>query len=290
MGFSTISPALLILLPLAFLTLAIPPRRIWPVAIGIAVLVASFAGGPDGTLWWFSRGWALILSAWFVLAVWMLPHFSVTMRALTALGGAMASAGTLFLVNQDGWRRVDWSMTQHLRNGAADIRAFWMGRLKDEQFKGEMSNALDRFADWQTFAYPAMLAVASLSALALAWWFWRRLSLRDPQPFGRLRDFRFSDHLVWVVIAGLLLVVLPFGAALTRTGGNLLAFMGALYALRGFAVMLWLFGAPGVIGAVFGAVVFLLLYPIVMVTTMMIGLTDTWLNLRARQFKERDQA
>jgi hypothetical protein len=81
---------------------------------------------------------------------------------------------------------------------------------------------------------------------------------------------------------------MPFGAALTRTGGNLLAFMGVLYALRGFAVMLWLFGTPGVLGAVFGAVVFLLLYPIVMVTTMMVGLTDTWLNLRAN--KERDQA
>ena len=31
------------------------------------------------------------------------------------------------------------------------------------------------------------------------------------------------------------------------------------------------------------------LYPIVMATTLMVGLTDTWLDLRARRSKERDQ-
>jgi hypothetical protein len=287
-AFSTINAALLIVVPLAFLLLAIPPRRKAPFVLGVVLLGLSLIGAPDGTLWWFGRGWALILSAWFVLAVWLLPQLTLTMRALTAVGGTAASAAVMFLVNRGGWRNLDWSMSQQLRNGASDIRAFWMARMQDERFKGEMSTALDRFTDWQSFAYPAMLAIASLSALALAWWLWRRLALRDPHPFGRLRDFRFSDHLVWVAIAGMVLVVMPFGAALTRTGGNLLAFMGVLYALRGFAVMLWLFGTPGVLGAVFGAVVFLLLYPIVMVTTMMVGLTDTWLNLRAN--KERDQA
>ena len=289
-GFSIISPSLLVLVPLAFLLLAIPPRSTAHVIAGALMLVVAFVGGSTGTLWWFGHGWALILSAWFLVVVWLLPHLTLTTRALTALGGSTASAALLFLVNRGGWRNVDWSMTQHLRNGASDLRAFWVARLKDERFKSEMSTALDRFADWQSFAYPAMLAIASLSALALAWWLWRRLALKDPSPLGRVRDFRFSDHLVWVAIAGLVLVVLPFGAELTRTGGNLLAFMGALYALRGFAVMLWMFGTPGLMGAVFGAIVFLLLYPIVMVMTMMVGLTDTWLNLRARQDKERDQA
>ena len=70
-------------------------------------------------------------------------------------------------------------------------------------------------------------------------------------------------------------------------GANLLAFMGALYALRGFAVILWLFGTPGLWGAVFGALVFVMLYPIVMATTLMVGVTDTWLDLRARQNNEK---
>ena len=87
-------------------------------------------------------------------------------------------------------------------------------------------------------------------------------------------------------MAGLLMVVLPAGAALARTGANLLVFMAALYTLRGFAVMLWMFGTPTVLGAAFGAIIFLLLYPIVMATTLMVGLTDTWLDLRARRKKQ----
>lgn len=286
---STINPALLTFVPLSFLALALPPRRPLLLLLSLAVLVLTFVGQSTGPLWWFGRGWALILSAWFVMVLMLLPQLSLTMRAVTSVMGATLSAALLFLVNRGSWHSVDWSMTQLLRNGVADTRAFWVARLKDERLQAEMSRVLDRFAEWQTFAYPAMIAVASLTALGLAWWIWRRLALQDPAPLGRLRDFRFSDHLVWLAIAGMLLVVLPFGAALTRTGGNLLAFMGALYAVRGFAVMLSLFGAPGLLGAVFGAIVFLLLYPLVMVTTMMVGLTDTWLDLRSRN-KERGPA
>ena len=47
-----------------------------------------------------------------------------------------------------------------------------------------------------------MTAIASLSALGLAWWLYRRVTIRDAQPLGRLRDFKFSDELVWVVVIG----------------------------------------------------------------------------------------
>ena len=149
-----------------------------------------------------------------------------------------------------------------------------------------MSKGLERFTDWQIAGFPALLSLASLAGLSLAWFLWRRFTLRDPRPFGPLREFRFSDHLVWIVVAGVLMVVLPAGAALARTGANLLVFMAALYTLRGFAVMLWMFGTPTVLGAAFGAIIFLLLYPIVMATTLMVDLTDTWLDLRARRKKQ----
>lgn len=284
---STISPTLLVFVPLAFLLIAVPPRRAWLIAVGLALLAATFVGDAGGTIWWFGRGWALILSAWFVVAVALLPRLGFTMRAILAVGGAAASAALLFLLNPRGWQSVDFTVSQELRNSAADLRAFWTARLSQETWAADMSSAVDRFAEWQANAYPAMLAVASLTGLALAWWLWRRLAARDPRPLGRLRDFRFSDHLVWVAVAGVLLVVLPFGAAFTRAGANLLAFMGALYAVRGFAVLLSLYGTPGVLGGVFAAFVFLLLYPIVMVTTLMVGLTDTWLDLRTRQKNEK---
>lgn len=280
---SVVNPALLIFVPLSFLLVAVPPRRSLLVLLGLVLLGTTFIGQAGGTLWWFGRGWALILSAWFVVAVALLPHLTLTMRALTAVGGAAASAALLFLLNRRSWESVDWSVTQQLRNGAADLRAFWAGRMRNQTLATEMSGALDRFADWQTAAYPAMLALASLAALVLAWWLWRRLVAQDPRPIGPLRDFRFSDHLVWLAVAGIMLVVLPTGAAFSRAGANLLAFMAALYALRGLAVLLALFGAPGMLGMLFGAFIFVLLYPIVMATTLMVGLTDTWLDLRARK-------
>ena len=286
-AFSTVNPALLIFVPLAFLLIAVPPRRSWLAVLGLVLLGISFMGEGGGTVWWFGRGWALMLSAWFVVVVSLLPHLRLTSRLLAAVGGAAASAALLFWINRGGWRTVDFTISQELRNGAADIRAFWGRRMADQPWVAEMSVALDRFADWQANAYPAMIAVASLAGLALAWWLWRRLATRDPRPIGRLRDFRFSDHLVWIAVAGILLLVLPFGAALTRTGANLVAFMAALYAVRGFAVMVSLYGVPGLLGSVLAAVVFLLLYPVVMVTTLMVGLTDTWLDLRTRRKNEK---
>ena len=286
-GFSVINPALLIFVPFAFLLLAMPPRRSMLVLVGAVLLAITFFGQRGGTLWWFGRGWVLILSGWFVVTLALLPDRSLTMRALTAIGGAAASVALLFLVNRTGWQNVDWTVAQQLRDGAADMRAFWAGRLEGKAWASDVSTAFDRFADWQAAGYPAMLAIASLAGLALSWWLWRRLVMQDPRPFGALRDFRFSDHLIWIAIVGIVFVVAPFNAPITRTGANLLAFMGALYSLRGFAVMLWLFGTPGILGALFGAIVFLMLYPIVMVTTLMVGVTDTWLDLRARQNHEK---
>jgi hypothetical protein len=286
-GFSTINPVLLIFVPLSFLLIAIPPRRTWLVALGLVLLATSFLGPAGDTVWWFGRGWALMLSAWFIVAAALLPRLTLTNRVVAAVSAAAASAAALFALNPRGWRSIDFTMTQELRNGAADIRSFWSARAGDQPWIADMNTAVDRFAGWQANAYPAMIGIASLAGLALAWLLWRRLAVRDPRPIGRLRDFRFSDHLVWVAIAGVALVVLPFGAALTRTGANLLAFMGALYALRGFAVLLSFYGVPGLLGTVLAAIVFLLLYPIVMATTLMVGLTDTWLDLRARRDKER---
>ena len=273
----------MIFVPLAFLLVAVPPRKPLLVAGGLILLATTFIGQADGTLWWFGRGWALILSGWFVMVIALLPHLTLTMRALAAIGGSAASVAMFFIVNRSGWQNVDWTVAQQLRNGAADVRAFWTGRLQEKSWAADMSTTVDKFAEWQTAAFPAMLAIASFAALALCWWLWRRLVMRDARPLGPLRDFRFSDHLVWIVIAGIMLVVLPFNAPATRTGANLLTFMGALYALRGFAVMLALFGTPGVWGVVFGGILFVLLYPIVMTTTLMVGLTDTWLDLRARK-------
>jgi len=287
-GFSVLNPALLIVVPLAFMLLALPVRRPLSVAIGVALLASIFTGAPGNALWWYGRGWSLVLSAWFLLALTLMPAATLMSRSLSALAGAASSVALLFFANQRGWAQLDAAVSSQLRDSAATVASFWNTRVQGKPWADDLNSAIYRFTDFQANTYPAMIGIASLTGLAVAWWFWRRLSARDRSPFGRLRDFRFRDELVWVVVVGAALMALPLQAAATRTGLNLLVFMGALYAVRGVAVMISLFGSPGVVGMLFGAFMVLMLYPIVMATTLMVGLSDTWLDLRARRLMRQD--
>ena len=77
----------------------------------------------------------------------------------------------------------------------------------------------------------------------------------------------------------------------SRVGYNLLFFMGALYALRGLAVVVAL--VLGTVGTQLPALVALglvgvLLYPIVVAGTLLLGVTDTWLDLRSGRAKSEE--
>lgn len=291
-GFSVLNPMLLIFVPVAFMLVALEPRKPWLMLVAVILLATTFTGSAsssEGVLWWYSRGWALIVSAWFVVAIALMPSASLISRSIAAVAGSVVSAGLLFVVNRSGWIQLDWAIGRQLRNTAADVTSFWTGRLEEKPWATDLTSAIYRFADFQTNTYPAMLAIASLAGLALSWWLWRRLSVQERNPLGPLRDFRFRDELVWLVVIGAALVVLPLGVAATRTGTNVLLFMAALYAVRGFAVILALFGSPSLLGALFGALLFFMLYPIVMATTLMVGLSDTWLDLRARRLRQDNE-
>lgn len=283
------NPMLLIFVPLAFLLLGLEPRKRWLMLAAVALLATTFTGQSSGdVIWWFGRGWALIVAAWFVAAMTLLPAATVTSRALAAVGGATASAGVLFVANRSGWIQLDFAIGRELRNSAADVATFWTARLQEQPWASDLTQTVYRFAEFQSNTFPAMLAIATLAGLTLAYFLWRRLSVQERYPLGPLRDFRFRDELVWLVVAGAALIALPLGMAATRAGTNLLLFMGALYAVRGLAVILALFGSPSLLGMLFGMLLFLMLYPIVMATTLMVGLTDTWLDLRARRLTRQD--
>lgn len=287
-GLSVLSPMLLIFVPLAFMLVALQPRNILLLVIAISILASTFFVAASGPLWWYARGWALVLSAWFVLTIVLLPNTPTIMRSITAVAGAAASVGALFLLNGAGWFQLEWQVSGQLRTSAAEVVAFWNAQLKDKPWAADLTSAIYRFADFQAKTYPALIAIASLTGLALAWWLWRRLSVREEHPLGALRDFKFNDELIWVVVLGAALIALPLHDAGTRAGLNLLTFMGALYALRGLAVIVALFGSPTILGALFGVLLFLMLYPLMMATTLMVGLTDTWLDLRARRLLRQD--
>jgi hypothetical protein len=280
---SVVHPPLLMLVPLAVLMLALPPRRPVMVAFALFVLIMFFRGEATDSLWYFERGWVLILSAWFVVAIVALPRSSFLPRALLAVFAAIASAALLVVLNPGGATRIDARIAERLRAGANQVVAALQSVGGAARFGGEVGETVTRAVELQAMLYPGLLALASVTALGVAWWAFRRLGVQEARPLGALREFRFPDSLVWLLIAGIILLVLPLDGFAERAGSNVLLFMAALYAVRGAAVLLVLGGAPGPLGVLLGALVVLLLYPLVVAATFFVGLTDTWLDIRTRR-------
>lgn len=275
--FSVVHPLQLMMVPLAFLLVALPPRRPGLLLFGAVLLALSFAG-PQGSMWSVERGWSLLLAGYFVLATVAWPASSFTTRAVTATAAAAATAAGIIAI-VGGWEPLDLMVGERYREVAESMGQSWPGGLSNRSEVVELASELP------ARLFPAFLAVGSMAALGFGWWAYRRLG-RVGEPLGRLREFRFPDELVWVLIAGLALLIVPVDSWTPRLGSNLLFFMGALYALRGLAVLAVL--VPGMIGAqvpalVVLAIVGVLLYPIVVAGTLLLGVTDTWLDLRSRR-------
>ena len=275
---SAIHPALLIALPLALLLVALPPARSPYRLIGVIVLVLMFATPSSDTLWYAERGWALMLGAVFVAAVALSPRASFMTRGIVSVAAASAcAAGVLLLTG--AWRTIEFALARRFRQAAA----FWSAQFEsagDPSLAG-MGDTLRRVADLEVMLYPAMLALASLAALAVAWWGYRRMIDQSGEALAPMREFRFADHLVWVLIAGAILLIMPLGEVASRAGANLTTFMAALYVLRGAAIVVALTGASGAAVFLLGVVAVMLL-PLVAGAALVIGLSDTWLDLRRR--------
>lgn len=276
------TPSLLYLVPLALLLVAIPPQRPMLVMLGLVLGMLALVSPGSGALGFAERGYVLVLGAWFVMFVAFWPRASFFSKGLAALAGTSVTALLLALFNRKGWSQLDWAIGGRMRDQIVDVIVLLpSGDSMVKQF----IDLLYQSADFQARVYPALLALGSLAGLGLVWWTFRRLVTRGAvQPFAPLRDFRFRDELVWLLIAGIVLVLLPSQQGL-RAGTNLMTFMGALYAVRGLAVVLALTGSPS-----FGSLMFVgvaMLIPVVSVLVMtvsfIVGVTDTWLDLRSRQ-------
>ncbi|CAN5715732.1 hypothetical protein BH23GEM3_BH23GEM3_25510 [soil metagenome] len=274
----------LIVLPLAVLLLGFAPRqrRSWVALGALAWALALVPGG--GAQYLVSRGWALLLGGAFLLASLLRPRWGVFSRGLAAVAASLGVMG-VWLAFGGRWERVDWAMTEHFRSIASLTAREFFGRFPDARWAADLSAIGGRMAEAQGVLFPALLALQSLAALTLAWWLFsqsrRGRALRSG--VRPLREFRFHDSLVWVLAAGLLLLVLPGGEWAARAGYNLLVFMVVLYALRGVAVFVFLArGAPTATSLVLGALAAVFFYPLVFTAALLVGLGDTWLDVRRR--------
>ncbi len=247
------------------------------VLAGIVVL-----GGPRDGAWFAERAWALMVGGVFVGLSLARPAWRLTSRALLAVVTAVAASVVFMLVRGGAWGTVDWMVTDQLMGAYATWIDLMTVARQGEPVSPALAGAIYRTVEMQVAVFPALLALESMAAVAVAWWLFVRLSAGEDRGIGPLGRFRFNDHLVWVMIAGLLLVTLRAGDAVSRIGANLAVFMGALYALRGMGVVMFVSGGLSFFGYLMFFLGLLLAAPVVIGFSVLFGIADTWLDLRKR--------
>ena len=269
----------------AVLLLAFSLFDLRAVLFASAVLLWIFVLLPaDGEWELLARGWALLLGGIFALTVLFRPAWRPFPRALLAVGIALAVSGA-WLLASGGWGQTDWLIAERFGAGSVVTAGILLSGVLDGPLLEQFLLATRQAGEWRSELFPALLALQSVAALALAWWSVGRLrgGKIEWKPLRPLRDFRFNDQLVWLLVIGLLLLLFPLGGAVARLGANALVFMGGLYALRGIAVFVFLAGkAPSLLSLVFAGIAAVILYPLVLTAALLVGLGDTWLDVRGR--------
>jgi len=255
--------------------------------VDIATLVAILAtlavvAGPKDGLWFAERAWALVAGGVFAALSLVRPSWHMTSRAIVSIVGATAAFGALLFPRSDAWAALDWTVADRLRGGFAT----WvdaMAVLRDGQPPSPaLVSAIWRTVEAQVQVFPALLAIETLAALGVAWWLYVRLARGSDGGLGPVAEFRFNDHLVWIMIVGLVLLSVRAGDGVTRVGANLAVFMAGLYALRGFAVGVGVSGGISMFGYAMIALGLVFMAPAVIAFAVLLGVADTWLDLRTR--------
>ncbi|MGD8281760.1 MAG: DUF2232 domain-containing protein, partial [Gemmatimonadota bacterium] len=224
----------------------------------------------------------VLLGGWFVGMSLLVPRWRLTSRALGALAGAAAVAAGIFGIRSGSWSALDGTVSRLMQAQANGTIAWWRSVGGPEGISSEMAEIAQSLASAQTAVFPALLGIESLAALGVAWWARARLLGQPGQGLSPLREFRFNDHLVWILVLGLMLLLAESGSELSRVGTNAIFFMGALYALRGLAVFLFVSGGVSLFSFVLFTVLMALVPVVILGTAALIGIGDTWLDLRAR--------
>jgi hypothetical protein len=278
---SVVRPGVLIALPLLML-LAVGGLRSLRVVVAAALATLIVASGSRDGIWFAERAWSVLVGGGFLTLSMLAPSWALSSRALAAVIGAVGIAAGTLALRSDAWAAIDVALADTVRAGF-DRTIYVMSTLGGEEgLSPALESWLIEVAEAQAAVYPAMVCLGSMAALGVAWWVRTRLVGEGDQGLGPLRHFRFNDHLVWLLVGGLLLVVVQWGEVLVRVGSNAVVFMGALYALRGAAVFVFVSGGLSLFGYVTFIIGLVLAAPVLFGVAMLIGIGDTWLDIRSR--------
>jgi len=282
------APAALIALPLAALLVITSlgsPRELVTAAIagGLSLAWLMDSGGlPDQAV----RASAIIATTVYVTVTWLV-RTSVIHRCLIAAAGAVVSVALLLVALGSSWGELRW-WVEHQVGYAARVasQVLWMVGNGSASTASNIDTWISDSVRFMADYSPAIGTIQLVAGLSLATALYHAVA-HEPRGPGlrRLRDFRFSEHVGWVAIAGLAVILIPKLVAAKLAAVNLLLVMGTLYALRGVAVAAFgiqLLGAGSGMFTALAMVAALLMLPIALAGAILLGVVDSGLDLRRR--------
>jgi hypothetical protein len=250
----------------------------------------------DGAAYYdLARGWGLIMAGAFGVMCLTGRGRPFLPRALSALGLALLLSLVLIAsgrLEPSGAQRV-FTAEFDARNSAATMAMQESARIIGERLPSTAAVASEivtqRIQLQQLLSrgaaplFPAILALEGLMACALAWSVYHRISrVRIGETLAPLKRFAFGDQLVWALVVGITLLLLPTLSPLGTVGLNLLLFFGALYVLRGYGIFAWFVSRRVAVTSIGLAIVTFPLSLATLPAALGLGLSDTWLDWRSR--------
>ena len=278
---SVLHPGVLVALPMLLLVAAHGLRGFRGVVATVLCILILASGMRDG-VWFAERAWALLVGGGFLGLTMLFPAWTLSSRALSAVLGDASVGATVLAIRPEAWIILDAAISNGIQIGVDATLDGWMLLSGTESLPPAILATFREAAELQTSVFPALVFLESMAALGVAWWARTRFLGEGDQGLGPLHEFRFNDHLVWVLVAGLVLVLMQFGEAFARVGSNAVVFMGGLYAMRGVAVFMFISGGLSLFGFVMFCLGIVLAAPLVLGIAVLVGVGDTWLDLRSR--------
>ncbi|MEE8267525.1 MAG: DUF2232 domain-containing protein [Gemmatimonadales bacterium] len=235
---------------------------------------------PGGITTQIIRGGGIMVTGAFVAAVLWRPE-----RLGRNVGVAVAAglAGTLWWTWLLGvtWERIEFALTRATwavyQTMAKSMTAF--------DGPGAAEDAAAGIA-LVVKLFPGLTVLAAGTGLLVGWAVYQRVALRPiGGPAAPFTGFRGSDHLLWGLVVPLAILISPAGDALDLVAVNVLLVFGIIYVARGAAILTWFMRPKSPLGWVgwgLVAVAALFVLPIAGSGLLLLGIVDTWIDIRRR--------
>lgn len=253
-------------------------ERLWLSAIVAWTVLWLFQ--PAGVATQIIRGGGIMVTGAFVAAVLWRPE---RLGRSVAIAVATGLAGTLWWTWILGvtWERVEFALTRATwatyQTMARSMAAF--------DGPGAAEDAAAGIA-LMVRLFPGLTVLAAGTGLLVAWAVYQRVALRPVGgPAAPFINFRGSDHLLWGLVVPLAILISPARDTLDLVAVNALLVFGVIYVIRGAAILTWFMRSKsrlGSLGLGLLAIAALFVLPIAGSGLLLLGIVDTWIDIRRR--------